>query len=230
MEVDMKTPLISPADKRKLRARKRFCASQEPIDGEVWKSIPEYEGLYEASTHGRIRSCYAKTGWKKAIGKAKYILKPNLVRGNYHAVNVWKDGKCKYAKVHRLVASAFFGPSDLCVNHKDGNKINNSVSNLEWVSISENTRHAIHVLKVPMQLSNKLSLSDVLAIKRRLKRGEYQRVIAQSYGVKQAAISDIATGKTWGIETMKKVLSGRARIRPSGAYKGDEGVMMGMSY
>jgi hypothetical protein len=217
-------------DKRKLRAR-RVCASQEPIDGEVWKPIPGYEGLYEASTEGRIRSCYARMGWKKIICNAKYILKPNLVRGGYHAVNVWKDGKCKYAKVHRLVASAFFGPSNLCVNHKDGNKINNCVSNLEWVSVSENTRHAIHVLKVPTQLSNKLSLSDVSEIKRRLKRGEYQRVIAQSYGVKQAAISDIATGKTWGIETRQKVLSGQARIRPSvGAYKGDEGAMMGMSY
>lgn len=111
---------------------------------EIWKPIPHYEGIYEASSFGRIRTCENKTTFTKKHGIRHWKQRILKFKGETYSpgyrVSLWKDGKGKDYLVARLVASAFYGESDLTVNHIDGNRFNNNVENLEWCSIAENIR------------------------------------------------------------------------------------------
>jgi hypothetical protein len=108
------------------------------INKEIWKDIKHYEGFYQVSNLGNVRSVPRN-------GTVKYykILKPNNVKG-YYQVTLQKKGKKKIYKVHRLVAKTFIKNTynKREVNHIDGNKLNNVVTNLEWVTSSENQIHA----------------------------------------------------------------------------------------
>lgn len=117
---------------------------------EKWKDIPGYEGLYEASTFGRIRSKEGKTTsntrynkriWKQRIIKTKVCRHKNSDRCDERII-LWKDNQSKTYLVSRLVAMTWVdGYKDgLTVNHIDGNPLNNCSSNLEWVSLAENIR------------------------------------------------------------------------------------------
>ena len=104
---------------------------------EIWKPIKGYEGLYEVSNFGRIKSLnYNHTGKGK-------ILKQNQIMNGYKSVMLYKDGNGKNYLVHRLVAEAFLpNPNDYKeVNHKDENPQNNIVSNLEWCDRLYNVRY-----------------------------------------------------------------------------------------
>lgn len=111
---------------------------------EVWKAIPGYEGIYEASSLGRIRTVEGKTTYSKRHGVRHWKQRVLKFRGiSYqtgYRVSLWKNGKSKDWLVARLVAMTFFGPSDLTVNHIDGNRFNNCVENLEYVSLAENIK------------------------------------------------------------------------------------------
>lgn len=110
---------------------------------EVWKEIPGKEGRYAVSDCGRVKSL-ARTD-SKGQPWPERILKPYLTGkagGQYQTVHIDKLNE----KVHRLVAIAFLPRQMPQVNHIDGNKINNHVSNLEWCTASENARHAFDVL------------------------------------------------------------------------------------
>lgn len=109
---------------------------------DIWKEIREYEGLYEVSNTGKVRSLPKKGGYK-----VPHILALNQCR-DYLFVTLCKKYKICAKDVHRLVAEAFIPNPDNkpCVNHKDGNKRNNNVKNLEWVTFSENNLHRYHVL------------------------------------------------------------------------------------
>ena len=116
---------------------------------ESWKPIAEYEGLYEVSDRGNVRSLdrYIKTDIRhvsERLIKGK-ILKKNLKRNGYLTVDLSKGCKTKTTLVHRLVAETFIpNPNGLrFVNHKDSNRQNNDVANLEWVTSSENRLHGI---------------------------------------------------------------------------------------
>lgn len=117
---------------------------------EIWKDIKNYEGFYQVSNLGNVRSLDRYVNYKK-IGK-QYIkgknLKPNNVSG-YYQVLLMNNGKKAYKKVHRLVAETFIPNPDNKpqVNHIDGNKLNNNVENLEWNTVSENILHSFYVLK-----------------------------------------------------------------------------------
>lgn len=119
---------------------------------EVWKDIKDYEGLYQVSNLGRVRSLdrYIETFIKNQIGRYKctkfykgYILKQQTYQG-YKCVQIHTNGQYKWEKVHRLVAETFIPNSNNLpqVNHIDGNKENNKVDNLEWCTHSENIKHA----------------------------------------------------------------------------------------
>ena len=124
---------------------------------ETWKDIPGYEGLYQASSAGRIRSVEGKTTssarfpkrhWKSRILKGRGA---NKVTG--YRVSLWKDGKVKDALVARLVALTFLGVPEagFTVNHKDGNRFNNNLSNLEWLSRADNIRYGFEHGQYPQK-------------------------------------------------------------------------------
>lgn len=117
---------------------------------ELWKDIPGYEGIYEASNHGRIRSSANKTTsnskfsvrcWKQRILKQKHTTRSTGKKD--YRVSLWKDGKQHDHLVARLIALTWCdGYTDgMTVNHIDGNPENNHADNLEWVSRSDNIRH-----------------------------------------------------------------------------------------
>ena len=105
---------------------------------EVWKDIKGYEGLYQVSNMGKIKSL------KFSHGNKEKILKGNKEKFGYLVVTLYKNKGRKNFKIHRLVAETFIpNPKNLPqVNHIDGNKQNNRIDNLEWCTAKENTNHA----------------------------------------------------------------------------------------
>ena len=123
--------------------------------GELWKDIPNYEGIYEASSFGRIRTKEGKTTHTKRHGVRHWKSRILKGRGDFYKtgkrVSLWKDGKCKEWLVARLIAMTFLGmpkESDT-VNHKNGNRLDNHIENLEWLSIADNIRHAFDTGLMP---------------------------------------------------------------------------------
>lgn len=112
---------------------------------EVWKDIVGYEGKYQVSNLGYIKSLEMWTG-DKYIKRDK-ILRGSLSKNGYLYVSLCKGGKAKKYKVNRLVAQAFIeNPYNLPItNHIDGDKTNNCVDNLEWTTQSENLKHAYRI-------------------------------------------------------------------------------------
>lgn len=115
---------------------------------EIWKSIKGYDGVYEVSNFGRVRGLdrYVNYGYSDVLHKGQ-ILKSRCHKNGYYAITLNNNGrKLKY--IHRLVAEAFIpNPNNKkTVNHIDGNKANNCVTNLEWATQSENNLHAVYSL------------------------------------------------------------------------------------
>ena len=106
------------------------------MENEVWKDIDGYEGLYQVSNLGRVKSL-----------KNKKILKYSKNYKGYCQINLYKNGKRKKYCIHRLVALGYVNNilNKEQVNHIDGNKENNCVYNLEWVTCSENNKHAYKI-------------------------------------------------------------------------------------
>lgn len=110
---------------------------------ETWKAIKGYEGLYEVSSTGKVRTLPHKTNGVSVPGVE---LKANMYKGHrYIRLRLYKNGVSKDYMLHRLVAQAFVpNPYNKpYINHIDGNRENNSASNLEWCTQAENNRHAI---------------------------------------------------------------------------------------
>ena len=106
-----------------------------------WKDIQGYEGLYQVSDCGQVKSCERVTGNGKGYIQKERILKLRLNTTGYHYVSLCKDGKVRNFLVHRLVALACLeGDSTLTINHKDECKTNNHVSNLEYLTKGDNVR------------------------------------------------------------------------------------------
>ena len=103
---------------------------------EIWKDILMYDGRYQVSNLGNVRS-FAK------YSESPRILKLKEDRDGYMCVRLRKDGKVTQHRVHRLVAETFLLNLDHkpTVNHIDGNKQNNNVHNLEWATLSEQQKH-----------------------------------------------------------------------------------------
>ena len=113
---------------------------------EIWKDIEEFNGLYQVSNTGKIKSIerFRSNGSGIQLQKEK-IRFPRQLNSGYLSVNLWKDNKQYSRTVHKLVAEAFIlNPENKAtVNHKDGNKLNCNDWNLEWSTYSENINHAI---------------------------------------------------------------------------------------
>ena len=114
---------------------------------ETWRDIPNYEGLYEVSDKGRVRSKEGKVTYTERHGVRKWksrILKVKNKNAREFRVDLWKDGKPKTFLVHQLVGFAFLSNPNKykSINHLDGNPRNNNVENLEWCSDYRNINHA----------------------------------------------------------------------------------------
>ena len=112
---------------------------------EIWKDIKAYEGLYQVSNLGRVKSLskqiIRKNGRKQTF-KEK-ILNQGLSKNGYLSVSLFKKGHGKTYTIHRLVAEAFIKNKNnyKCINHKNENKLDNNVDNLEWCSYKYNNQY-----------------------------------------------------------------------------------------
>lgn len=153
---------------------------------ERWKPIKGFEGRYEVSDRGRVRSL------PRYYSPKLNYLRPKLEKDGYLEVTLCcKDRKRHYLKVHRLVYQAFVGPLDpnLQVNHENGRKNDNRVKNLVQMTPKQNTQHAIQ-----NKLRNRygtISKDDVPTILFKIDCGIDCRTIAKSYGVPPSRIYSI---------------------------------------
>lgn len=170
------------------------------MDIEYWKYIKGYEGLYMVSTKGRIKSVdhYIKSKGGVRLVKGK-ILKQDLIKG-YLRVTLFKDGVSNHYLVHRLVAEAFIEnlnklPS---VNHKDENKLNNCVDNLEWCTQTYQINYGDRNNKVATKLSKPVLqyTLDMVLVAEYPSANEAER----QTGIKQSQITNCCNGK-YGFKT-----------------------------
>jgi hypothetical protein len=165
------------------------------------KEIAGWEGIYEVSPHGKVysvkRVIVRSDGTKQTWTGCQ--LKPMTNTEGYLVVKLSSPAKRVTARIHRLVAEAFIeNPDDLPeVNHKDGNRQNPNVDNLEWVTPSQNRIHAVRVLRTVMPpMQKKLSYEVAKSI-----RSEYRRNVcgfkrlAKKYRVSTTAIKEILRGE-----------------------------------
>lgn len=169
---------------------------------EIWKQFRDYP--YQVSNTGKIKSMprVLKTrGGGSFISKEK-ILKPAMDKCGYVRFAIMINKKLTTFKLHRVVCEVFNGKSNLEVNHIDGNKSNNHSTNLEWVTRSENLKHAFNSgLAIPMtgQLNpaSKIKESQAVEILRLLDSGVGPIEISKRLGISKNITKDISRGRTW---------------------------------
>lgn len=173
---------------------------------EIWKPVAGYEGIYEVSNLGRVRSLDREVAnrWgttRKVAGTIRVI---SVKREGYCFVNLFRKQRGKPMYVHRLVAIAFIpNPEGLPqVNHLDGDKSNNRADNLEWCSGSENCFHAIREgiyehARGESSATAKLTEPEVSEIRRLWSAGMLQKDIAARFGVGRKAITKIVNRQRW---------------------------------
>ncbi len=166
-------------------------SAQERQAIEVWRPVKEYEGIYEVSSYGRVRSIDREdSAGRKRKGK---ILSPSSNHG-YLGVNLGKNGKLNFIPVAYLVAQAFLGerPAGYQVHHRDAIKHNNRIENLEYVTGKRNIEFASEA-----EHMGKLSRADVRAIHSAYRDGVSTSELARTYGVRASTIGDALSGKTY---------------------------------
>ncbi len=171
---------------------------------EIWKDIEGYEGLYQVSNLGRVkslgRSFIGKSGRQYLV--VEKLRKVSYADNGYLVVGLYRNSRGKTFYVHRLVSSAFLLNSENkgTVNHINGQKDDNRAENLEWATQAENIKHAIdNGLKDSIGERNgisKLTEQQVITIKYGL-TGLDQQKIAEMYNVTQTTVSKIRTGRNW---------------------------------
>lgn len=172
---------------------------------EEWRDIKGFDGFYQVSNTGKVRSCCngGRIGGKGAWRLRALSANPD----GYLKVRLYQGGKDMTQRVHTLVAQAFLpNPNGYgTVNHKDGNKTNNVVDNLEWADRSEQMVHAYKLgLKKPVRGSKnsqaKLTDDDVRYIRSHYKRlsQEFGTVaLGRKFGLTNAAIGKVVRGETY---------------------------------
>lgn len=163
------------------------------LPDEEWKTIPGFDGMYQISNFGRVRSYKGTHGGREDIPK---LMKEHLNTKRYNQLGFCYKGKMKRILVHRLVAEAFIpNPENKpFINHKDGVRSHNHIDNLEWVTQSENMRHSYDVLKQPLPPGTPKSIRCVETGKTYKSAADAQR----DTGVSKANIGKVALAKGTG--------------------------------
>ena len=135
------------------------------MEEEIWKDIPGLEGKYQASNFGNIKSVNHTVVTSKGIThhRKEHQLHPSLARDGYLRLNiVLKDGRVKKYFIHRLVAMAFLpNPNNYpMVNHKDENKTNNHITNLEWCEAKYNINYGTGIKRRAVQVQKRVEMLD----------------------------------------------------------------------
>lgn len=174
----------------------------ESLPGEEWRLIPGTEGIYAASNLGRIKREGHHLG---VIGRTwpGKLIEGSTNQDGYLVMRPYRRPDRRTVAIHRLVALTFLGPcpEGLEVNHIDGNRTNNAVSNLEYVTHHENVLHAWEHGDICRKGENnnraKLTEDDVRAIRAAYEAGASTRVLAKQYGLNQSAIWRAVSRKSW---------------------------------
>lgn len=176
---------------------------------ETWKSIKGFDGLYEVSNTGRVRTLKHRIVRNngRVLDIPQREIKGSKDTKGYYQVELKKEGKRNIKFVHRLVAETFIENNEnkQQVNHKDGNKENNDVSNLEWVTCKENIHHAWkNQLNKPCVGENhgnhKLTDDAVGYIKEHYKPRDKEygaRALARKFNVSPYPVMQVVHGKGW---------------------------------
>ena len=155
---------------------------------ELWQPIEGYEGFYEVSDHGRVRSLdrtvRCKGGHRTIRGR---VLHPGTDKDGYKKVDLSSHGIVKTHRIARLVAKAFVdGDTSLTVNHKDLNRANNAASNLEWVTAADNIKHSYQQFR---RLT--YSKDEWVVLLSRIGKGEKQADLAAELGMSPQSFSQM---------------------------------------
>ena len=178
----------------------------------IWKDIKEYVGYYQVSDTGKVRRVGRVIGkggnsTQKEIFWKGRVRRQSTSRG-YHMIELCKNGKRKQHLVHRLVAIAFIPNHKRCrtVNHKNFDRKDNRVENLEWCTHSQNCMHAVVNGRKPDNKGEKhggakLKNKQVIEIKSLFKKHGYKKgdykYYAFKYKVSEQCIYDIHKGRRW---------------------------------
>ena len=165
------------------------------LEGEIWKDVVDFAGLYLISNKGRLKSI-KKNGTQ--------ILRSPSIRFWYLRTSLSNNGKITQESIHRMVAMAFVpNPHNKpVVNHIDANPLNNCAENLEWCTAAENLQHAINIGNLKLRgIHNANSILDEDKVRemRRLKKDENLRVseIARRFGIRHDTATLAISGKNW---------------------------------
>ena len=175
---------------------------------EEWKPIKDFENSYEVSNMGRIKSLERKVYRGEVIlHKKERILNTYFTSRGYYTVKLYYGNrKFKSKPVHRLVAQEFlYNPNTYPqINHRDGNRENNNVNNLEWCTISMNTQHAYDTgLKHPenymgeANVTSKLNNEKVRLIREKYEQGVSYKELSREFNVVQGTIGFVVKRQTW---------------------------------
>lgn len=167
---------------------------------EIWKDIEGYEGLYQVSDMGRVKS-FPRPGTRTMKPR---ILKLSIEKKGYVKLNLRKNNRVKTVRIHRLVALSFLlNPENKrVVNHVDSDRSNNMLENLEWATQSENIIHGyqhgnIEYKNGSMGNGAKLTETDIPAIRSWLSKGWTQKRVAVLFRISESGIGKISRGEIW---------------------------------
>lgn len=175
---------------------------------EQWKPIKGYEGFYEISNFGRVKSIKRVVTSKTKNGKpSTKMLKERILSlqkstNGYVQVGLSKEKEVRIYRVHRLVADAFIANPDNLpeVNHIDEDRTNNNADNLEWCTHEYNNNYGNKPAKGEKNGMARLNKTQIQEIRRRRASGESLKSIAADYGISLNHVCNISQGKRWAHE------------------------------
>lgn len=176
---------------------------------EIWKDVVGFEGLYQVSNIGRVKSLPKLIHSRTPHYTQEKILRSHPKKNGYIGLVLRKNGESINKTLHVLIAEAFLQKplNAECVNHKDGNKANNCVENLEWITFSENIYHAYkHGLKIK---EGCLTIDEINEVRALSKMGYSNGLLGRFFNVDSNIIYNIIEGNTRDLVVYKEPPIGR---------------------